>query len=187
MAMAKKEHADDVIGTLQEEIVAMTTGVSDEDLVSAKAQLKYNMMMQMDGTSPNAEEIGRQMLAYGRRMSLAETFARIDAIEPEDVTRVAEKVIWDQEVALAAMGPNLKVGAARALARAPAPRPPPHSAIACAFRSIGESLVAAHATSRLRFGRVPTAARPLAVVCPRCRQYILDINGLRRGTFWNRL
>ena len=39
------------------------------------------MMMQMDGTSPNAEEIGRQMLAYGRRMSLAETFARIDAIE----------------------------------------------------------------------------------------------------------
>jgi len=125
MALAKKEHADDVIGTLQEEIVAMTTGVSDEDLVSAKAQLKYNMMMQMDGTSPNAEEIGRQMLAYGRRMSLAETFARIDAIEPEDVTRVAEKVIWDQEVALAAMGPNLK--------------------------------------------------------------YILDINGLRRGTFWNRL
>jgi len=83
------------------------------------------MMMQMDGTSPNAEDIGRQMLAYGRRMSLAETFARIDAIEPGDVAGVAEKVIWDQEVSFAAIGPNLK--------------------------------------------------------------YVYDINGLRRGTFWNRL
>ena len=91
-----------------EQLVALTTGVDDESLVAAKAQLKYNMMLQMDGTSPNAEEIGRQMLVYGRRMTLAETFARIDMIEPADVTRVAEKVIWDQEVSFAAMGPNLK-------------------------------------------------------------------------------
>ena len=123
--MGKKEAVDEIIGTIQEEIVAVTTGVTDDALAAAKAQLKYNMMVQMDGTTPNAEEIGRQMLAYGRRMSLAETFARIDAIEADDVTRVADKVIWDQEIAFAGMGPNLK--------------------------------------------------------------YIYDINGLRRGTFWNRL
>ena len=104
----RSQHVDDTIGTIQEEIVALTTGVADEDLEAAKAQLKYNMMLQMDGTSPNAEEIGRQMLAYGRRMSLAETFARIDNIEAADVQRVAEKVIWDQEVAFAGLGPNLK-------------------------------------------------------------------------------
>jgi processing peptidase subunit beta len=91
----------------------------------AKKQLKLNMLAQMDGTSANAEEIGRHMLAYGRRISLAETFARIDALDADDVTAVAEKVIWDQEVAFAGMGPNLK--------------------------------------------------------------YVYDINGLRRGTFWNRL
>ena len=33
---------------------------------------------------------------------------RIDAIEPADVARVSEAIIWDQEVAFAAMGPNLK-------------------------------------------------------------------------------
>ena len=123
--MGKKEHADDVIGTIQEELVSLTQGPGEDELAAAKAQLKYNMLMQMDGTSPNAEEIGRQMLVYGRRISLAETFARIDAIEADDVQRVAEKVIWDQEVAFAGMGPNLK--------------------------------------------------------------YVYDINGLRRGTFWNRL
>ena len=120
-----KEMVDDAFGTIQEELVALTTGTTEEDLAAAKAQLKLNMLAQMDGTSPNAEEIGRQMLAYGRRMSLAETFARIDAIEAEDVQRVSEKVIWDQEIAFAGMGPNLK--------------------------------------------------------------YVFDVNGLRRGTFWNRL
>lgn len=74
----------------------------------AKMQLKYNILQQMDGTSPTAEEIGRQTLTFGRRMNLAETFARIDAIEPADVARVSEAIIWDQEVAFAAMGPNLK-------------------------------------------------------------------------------
>lgn len=76
--------------------------------VRAKMQLKYNILQQMDGTSPTAEEIGRQMITFGRRMNLAETFARIDAIEPADVQRVAEAIIWDQEVAFAGLGPNLK-------------------------------------------------------------------------------
>ena len=76
--------------------------------VRAKMQLKYNILQQMDGTSPTAEEIGRQMITFGRRMNLAETFARIDAIEPADGQRVAEAIIWDQEVAFAGLGPNLK-------------------------------------------------------------------------------
>ena len=83
-----------------------------------KAQLKYNILQQMDGTSPITEEIGRQMLTFGRRMSLAETFARIDSIETADVQRVADAIIWDQEVAFAGVGPGLKyVGDINALRR----------------------------------------------------------------------
>ena len=66
------------------------------------------MLQQMDGTSPTAEEIGRQLLTLGRRMNLAETFDRIDAIDAADVRRVAENIIWDQEVAFAAVGSKLK-------------------------------------------------------------------------------
>jgi len=106
--MDDKYKTHDLFHHVQEEMVAITTGVSDEDVARAKMQLKYNILQQMDGTSPTAEEIGRQMLTFGRRMNLAETFARIDAIEPADVARVSEAIIWDQEVAFAAMGPNLK-------------------------------------------------------------------------------
>merc|ERR1719352_515762 len=83
-------HAADLFSVVQDEMVSLCTGVSDEDLERAKAQLKFNMLQQMDGSSPSAEEIGRQLLTFGRRMSLAETFARIDGIETSDVKRVAD-------------------------------------------------------------------------------------------------
>jgi processing peptidase subunit beta len=103
-----KDLVHDLFHHVQEEMVSLTTGVTDEDVMRAKAQLKFNMMQQIDGTSQSAEEIGRQMLTFGRRMSLAEVFTRIDDITAADVSRVADKIIWDQEIALAAVGPNLK-------------------------------------------------------------------------------
>lgn len=51
-----------------------------------------------------AEEIGRHQLAYGRRLSKAELFARIDAIDAETIKAVAERFIYDQDVAIAALG-----------------------------------------------------------------------------------
>lgn len=116
--MDDHDKTHDLFHHIQEEMVGITTGVSDEDVMRGKAQLKYNILQQMDGTSPTAEDIGRQMLTFGRRMNLAETFARIDAIEASDVQRVAEAIIWDQEIAFAAVGPGLKyVGDMNALRR----------------------------------------------------------------------
>merc|ERR1711967_138185 len=46
------DEANEVIQIVQDEMVSLTTGVSDEELVRAKAGLKYNMLLQMDGTSP---------------------------------------------------------------------------------------------------------------------------------------
>ena len=41
-------------------------------MARAKSQLKANMLMMLDGTAPTCEEIGRQLLTYGRRISPAE-------------------------------------------------------------------------------------------------------------------
>eukprot|EP00602_Paraphysomonas_sp_CaronLab_P001412 CAMPEP_0185027918 /NCGR_PEP_ID=MMETSP1103-20130426/13239_1 /TAXON_ID=36769 /ORGANISM="Paraphysomonas bandaiensis, Strain Caron Lab Isolate" /LENGTH=460 /DNA_ID=CAMNT_0027562109 /DNA_START=9 /DNA_END=1388 /DNA_ORIENTATION=+ len=79
--------------------------VTDEEVVRAKNQLKANVLMQMDNFSSVCEDIGRQLLTYGRRMSTAETSARIDAITTDDVRVTANKFFNDEDHALAAIGP----------------------------------------------------------------------------------
>lgn len=51
-----------------------------------------------------AEDIGRSLLNYGRRISKAEWFARIDAVTPEVVKAVANKYIYDQDLAIVGYG-----------------------------------------------------------------------------------
>ncbi|KAF3779133.1 Processing peptidase subunit beta [Nymphaea thermarum] len=67
--------------------------------------MKSSLQLHIDGTSPVAEDIGRQLLTYGRRIPVAELFARIDAVDASTVKRVANRFIFDRDVAIAAMGP----------------------------------------------------------------------------------
>jgi processing peptidase subunit beta len=70
----------------------------------AKQQLKAGMLMQLDGTTAVMEDIGRSMLAYGRRMTPAEVFARVDAVTVDDVAAAARAVFYDKNYALATLG-----------------------------------------------------------------------------------
>ncbi|CAF4646646.1 unnamed protein product, partial [Rotaria magnacalcarata] len=44
----------------------------------AKKLFKTNMLLALDGSTPICEDIGRQLLSYGRRLPLHELNARID-------------------------------------------------------------------------------------------------------------
>ena len=96
---------DDAMKYTLEHLLRMCHSVSDEEVSRAKTQLKANMLMQLDSFSQTAEDIGRQMLTYGRRMSNAEMFARIDAITTADVKATANRYFNDEDHALAAVGP----------------------------------------------------------------------------------
>lgn len=96
---------DDMMWYTLDNMVRLCHNVTDEEVDRAKTQLKAAMLMQMDSFSNVAEDIGRQMLTYGRRMSNAEVFARIDAITTADVKATANRVINDEDHALAAIGP----------------------------------------------------------------------------------
>ena len=43
-----------------------------------------------------AEDIGRNLLVYGRRLPKAELFARIDAVDASAVKAVANRFLLDQ-------------------------------------------------------------------------------------------
>merc|ERR1712200_378371 len=65
------------------EWMRLCTNVSDFEVDRAKNLLKTNMLLQLDGTTHICEDIGRQMLCYGRRMPQHELEARIDAVDAQ--------------------------------------------------------------------------------------------------------
>ncbi|WKA04710.1 hypothetical protein VitviT2T_022720 [Vitis vinifera] len=104
-AIAKPDCLDDLAYAIMYEISKLCYRVSEADVTRARNQLKSSLLLHIDGTSPVAEDIGRQLLTYGRRIPFAELFARIDAVDASTVKRVANRFIFDRDVAIAAMGP----------------------------------------------------------------------------------
>ncbi|KAA3456073.1 putative mitochondrial-processing peptidase subunit beta isoform X1 [Gossypium australe] len=104
-AVAKPDCLDDLAYAIMYETTKLAYRVSEADVIRARNQLKSSLMLHIDGTSPVAEDIGRQLLTYGRRIPFAELFARIDAVDPSSVKRVANRFIYDRDIAIAAMGP----------------------------------------------------------------------------------
>ena len=52
--------------------------VEEEELQRAKMSLYTSMLLMLDGTTPICEDIGRQIMCFGRRLTTQELKKRID-------------------------------------------------------------------------------------------------------------
>ncbi|EHH17575.1 hypothetical protein EGK_14008 [Macaca mulatta] len=68
----------DMLHVVQKEWMRLCTSVTESEVARAKNLLKTNMLLQLDGSTPICEDIGRQMLCYNRRIPIPELEARID-------------------------------------------------------------------------------------------------------------
>lgn len=96
---------NDMMFYITEGMARLCHRVTDEEVERARTQLKATMLAHLDSTANVCEDIGRQMLTYNRRMTPAEIFARIDAVDAKAVMATAGTFINDQDCALAASGP----------------------------------------------------------------------------------
>lgn len=104
-ATAEPKELDDVVIPIFGELVRNCFKVDAAQLENAKTALKTSFLTQLDGPTGIAEEIGRQLLVYGRRIPISEWFARIDAVDADAIKRISNKYIFDRELAVTAMGP----------------------------------------------------------------------------------
>ena len=69
---------DEMRWQITEEWMRLCENVTDFEVNRAKNQLRTNMLLNLDGTTAVCEDIGRQMLCYGRRIPFSELDARIE-------------------------------------------------------------------------------------------------------------
>ncbi|KAK7036725.1 Mitochondrial-processing peptidase subunit beta [Paramarasmius palmivorus] len=95
---------DDLLKFTLKEWTRMSIAPTEVEVERAKSQLKAGLLLSLDGTTAIAEDIGRQIVTTGRRMSPAQLENAVDAVTVEDIKRVAQKYLWDKDFAMAALG-----------------------------------------------------------------------------------
>ncbi|XP_053325239.1 cytochrome b-c1 complex subunit 1, mitochondrial [Spea bombifrons] len=100
-----KHNVEDMLHVAQGEWMRLCTSVTDGEVAQAKKALKTAMVAQLDGTTLICEDIGRQTLNYGHRISLEEWNSRIDAVSAKTVQEICSKYLYDKCPAVAGVGP----------------------------------------------------------------------------------
>ncbi|CAF4863668.1 unnamed protein product [Pieris macdunnoughi] len=97
---------EDMLYNIQSEWMKLCNSVTEGEVERAKNLLKTNMLLQLDGTTPVCEDIGRQILCYNRRIPIHELDARIEAVSVQNIREVCYKYLFDKCPAVAAVGPT---------------------------------------------------------------------------------
>lgn len=100
----KLTRIDDLVHFTLREWSRLSYNVTEAEVERAKAQLKASILLSLDGTTSSAEDIGRQIITTGRRMGPEEIERVISQISEKDVMSFAQRKLWDQDVAVSAVG-----------------------------------------------------------------------------------
>jgi mitochondrial-processing peptidase subunit beta len=89
---------DDLVHFTLKEWSRMSVAPTDIEVERAKSQLKAGLLLGLDGTTAIAEDIGRQLVTSGRRLTPKQIENAVDAVTPAEIKRVAQKYLWDKDV-----------------------------------------------------------------------------------------
>ncbi|KAF1914284.1 mitochondrial-processing peptidase-like protein subunit beta [Ampelomyces quisqualis] len=95
---------DDLVHFTLREWTRLAMNVTSAEVERAKAQLKASLLLALDSTSAVAEDIGRQIVTTGRRLSPEEVERVVGRISEKDVMNFAKTRIWDRDIAVSAVG-----------------------------------------------------------------------------------
>ncbi|HEV2862084.1 MAG TPA: pitrilysin family protein [Pyrinomonadaceae bacterium] len=99
------EHLDEVLDLSLEELRrAAREPVGEEELRLAKDQSVASILLGLESTSARAGVLARQEIYHGRRIAADEVIARIEAVTPDDLQRLAREFFRTDRLALGALG-----------------------------------------------------------------------------------
>ena len=99
------DQAEEVLTLTCAEIDKVCAGVTEDEVARARAQHKAGLLMGLESSPARCEQLGRQLLIYGRPIPPDEITAGIDAVDAGAVSRTAWRLVAGAPPALASLGP----------------------------------------------------------------------------------
>jgi predicted Zn-dependent peptidase len=84
----------------------MDEAVEDEELERTKQQLKSSTLLALESTSARMNRVGRSVITGAELLTPEEISARIEAVTPEDISRLAKQHLRPEHMYLSAVGPK---------------------------------------------------------------------------------
>jgi predicted Zn-dependent peptidase len=105
--------ARDLTAVVVDELTAAAETASEAEIARVKALIKVGLLGMLESSSARADQLARQILAYGRPIPLDEIVARIDAVTVQDVRAAGRALISSGRSTFAGLGPSGLESAAR--------------------------------------------------------------------------
>jgi predicted Zn-dependent peptidase len=103
------ETMDELIAVIAREIAtAAASAPTAPEVARAKAQLKAGLMIGLESSSARAEQMARHLLGHDRLLSAKELIDRVDAVTPQAVRAVAERIFGSARPCVAVVGAGKK-------------------------------------------------------------------------------
>ncbi len=103
-AATSPDLTDELITVLTGELTAFARNVRDDETVRARAQLKAGLLMSLESSSMRADQVARQLLAFGRVVSVEEVSQKVDAVDRAAVADLAERLFRSSQPVYSAVG-----------------------------------------------------------------------------------
>ncbi|CAG8469440.1 16381_t:CDS:2 [Acaulospora colombiana] len=113
MASCRPEYNRDLVDVIARQFDSVTSygrgGVTQQELMRAKNQLKSSLLMNLESRMVQLEDLGRQVQVHGFKIPAEEMCKKIDDVSLDDLVRVARKVIKEKvsgtgEISVVAQG-----------------------------------------------------------------------------------
>ncbi|MCP4070196.1 MAG: insulinase family protein [Hyphomicrobiales bacterium] len=104
-AATGEEDIEELIPVIVEELKHAAQSITLEETNRARAQIRAHLLMSTESPTASAAQNASQLLLYGRIISNAELMERLNAISPERIRNLAERLFFDTTPTIAAVGP----------------------------------------------------------------------------------
>ncbi len=99
-----EEEVAELVPVVCDELCKVAEDVTADEVARAAAQLRAGTLMALESSMSRCEQLGQQLLAYGRPIPVEEVVRRIGAVDRDAVIRVARRLRASRPT-VAALGP----------------------------------------------------------------------------------